>query len=267
MKIRIISAAIMLLLFIPLLIIGGVPFALFMLLIALLGLHEIFKVRSKEKRLPFIMELFSYVLVGFLTLNNYKTTSFIYEIDYRLVAFMIFAFLFPIVFINDDKKYNVEDALFTVGAILFIGLSMNLLILLRNYEILYVVYIFIITCITDTFALITGKFIGKHRFAPKISPKKTWEGFFGGTLMGTICGTVFFMTFIETNLNAFIICFITLILSMIGQIGDLVFSAIKRHYGIKDFSNLIPGHGGILDRLDSVIFVVLGLLLFLVILW
>ena len=71
---------------------------------------------------------------------------------------------------------------------------------------------------------------------------------------------------INTNYNVILIGFITLCLSIIGQLGDLVFSAIKRHYGEKDFSNLIPGHGGILDRLDSVIFVVLGLLLFLVVL-
>ncbi len=266
MKIRIISAAIMLLIFIPLLILGGVPFALLMLLISLIALHEIFKVRRKEKEIPFIMELLSYVLVGFLTLNNYKSHALILEIDYQLVAFMIFAFLFPIVFINDNKKYNVDDSLFLVGATLFIGFSMNLLITIRNFSLLYVIYIFIISCITDTFALITGRCIGRHKLAPKISPKKTWEGFYGGALAGTICGAVYYVTVINTNYNVILIGFITLCLSIIGQLGDLVFSAIKRHYGEKDFSNLIPGHGGILDRLDSVIFVVLGLLLFLVVL-
>jgi len=84
--------------------------------------------------------------------------------------------------------------------------------------------------------------------------------------MGNCFGSVFFNTAIDPDLNLFILIIMTLTLSIIGQLGDLVFSAIKRHYGEKDFSNLIPGHGGILDRLDSAIFVVLGFLLFLVIL-
>lgn len=266
MKLRIISAIVMLLVFIPLLIVGGVPFALLMLTISLIGLHEIFKVKRKEKGFPFFMELFGYLLVGFLTLNNCTSSNLIFEIDYRLVAGMIFAFILPIIFINDDKKYSVNDALFMMGATLFIGISMNLLILIRNFSLLYIVYLFLITTITDTFALITGKFIGKHKFAPKISPKKTWEGFFGGSLWGTLCGTVFFNTVIDSGLNIVVVALVTLCLSVIGQLGDLVFSSIKRHYGAKDFSNLIPGHGGVLDRLDSVIFVVLGFLLFLVIL-
>ena len=266
MKIRVISAILMLLIFIPLLAIGGVPFALLMLAISLIGLHEIFKVKRKQKEFPFLMEMFGYILVGFLTLNNYSSSSLIFEIDYRIVAFMIFVFIFPMVFINNDKKYSVDDALFMMGATLFIGISMNLLILIRNFSLLYIVYIFLITCITDTFALVTGKFIGKHKFAPKISPKKTWEGFFGGTLWGAFCGTIFFNTVVDPSVNIVVVAIVTTALSIIGQFGDLVFSAIKRHYGEKDFSNLIPGHGGILDRLDSTIFVVLGFLLFLVIL-
>lgn len=266
MKSRIISAFVMLLIFLPLLIIGKLPFALLILLISLLGLHEIFKVRRRSRELPFIMELFAYVLVGFLTLNNYTSMYLICEVDYKLVAFMIFLFLLPIIFVNDDKSYNVEDALFLVGATLFIGLTMNLLILIRNYSLLYIVYIFIITCVTDTFAFITGNLIGKHKCSPKISPKKTWEGAIGGSLFGTLCGSVFFYTVVETNASVLVVIFVTLCLTIIGQLGDLVFSAIKRHYGIKDFSNLFPGHGGILDRLDSAVFVVLGFLLFLVIL-
>lgn len=266
MIIRIISAIVLLLIFVPLLIVGGLPFSLLMVAISLIGLREIFKVKKKQREVPILMELFGYLVVAFLTLNNYASSDLVFTIDYRIVASMIFAFLLPIVFINDDKKYSVDDALFMMGATLFIGISMNLLILIRNFNLLYIIYIFLITIMTDTFALITGKFIGKHKFAPKISPKKTWEGFFGGALMGTVIGGIFFNTVINPNINLVLILFVTLVLSVIGQLGDLVFSAIKRHYGEKDFSNLIPGHGGVLDRLDSTIFVVLGFLLFWVIL-
>ena len=266
MKVRIISAIVLLLIFVPLLIIGGLPFSLLMVAISLVGLREIFKVKKKQREVPVLMELFGYLVVSFLTLNNYSSSDLVFTIDYRIVAGMIFAFLLPIVFINDDKKYSVDDALFMMGATLFIGISMNLLTLIRNFSLLYIIYIFLITIMTDTFALVTGRFIGKHKFAPKISPKKTWEGFFGGALMGTVIGGVFFNTVIDPSVNLALILFVTLVLSIIGQLGDLVFSAIKRHYGEKDFSNLIPGHGGVLDRLDSTIFVVLGFLLFLVIL-
>lgn len=266
MKTRIVSAIVLLLIFIPLLIIGKIPFALFILLISLMGLYEMFKLHRKVKEVPFIMELFGYVFVGFLTLNNYSSSSLILEIDYRIIAFMIFLFLLPIVFINDDKKYSVDDALYLMGTTLFIGFSMNLILMIRNYSLMYILYLLLVTWITDTFALFTGKLIGKTKFAPKISPHKTWEGFFGGVLWGTLCGTAFFMTVVNTDIGLFLAGFITLCLAVIGQLGDLVFSAIKRHYGVKDFSHLIPGHGGVLDRLDSIIFVVLGLLLFMVIL-
>ena len=104
MKIRIISALVMLLIFIPLLLTGGIPFAILMLLISMMGLHEIFKVKRKQKEVPVFMELFGYVLGGFLTLNNCTSNYLIVEIDYRLVAFMIFAFILPIVFVNDNKN-------------------------------------------------------------------------------------------------------------------------------------------------------------------
>jgi phosphatidate cytidylyltransferase len=266
MKIRIISALVLLLIFVPLLLTGGIPFAVLVLLISLIGLHELYKVKRKQKDIPILIEMFGYVLGGFLTLNNCTSNYLTLDIDYRIFAFMIFIFILPIIFINDNKKYSVDDALFMIGATLFIGLSMNLLVLIRNENLFYIIYIFLITIMTDTFALITGKFIGKNKFAPKISPKKTWEGFFGGSLCGTVVGTVFFNTIINPSLSLFAVILMTLCLSVVGQLGDLVFSSIKRHYGQKDFSNLIPGHGGILDRLDSTIFVVLGFLLFMVIL-
>ncbi len=266
MKIRVISAAVLLAIFIPLLLIGGLPYSLLMLLIALLGLYELLKIRKTKKEFPFFVELCAYILVAFMTLNNYQSKDLYFLMDYRLMTIMMFVFLAPMVFINDSKKYNLNDALFLVGSVLFIGLSFNLLILLRNFSLNYVIYLFLIATMTDTFAYITGRYIGRNPLAPLISPKKTIEGLIGGTIMGVIIGSIYYTTVINTGLDIGIIVFVTLCLSLIGQLGDLVFSAIKRYYGVKDFSNLIPGHGGILDRLDSIIFIVLGFILFLAVL-
>ena len=88
---------------------------------------------------------------------------------------------------------------------------------------------------------------------PKISPNKTVEGSIGGSILGTIIPIVF-LIIIGKEITMTIVVE-TFLLTIIGQIGDLYFSSIKRHYDIKDFSNLIPGHGGILDRLDSILFI------------
>lgn len=266
MKVRVFSAVILLAIFIPLLLLGGLPYSILMLLIALLGLHEMLKIRKTKKTFPFFVELCAYILVSFLTLNNYDSSNLTFLMDYRLMAIMLFVFLMPMVFVNNSKKYNLNDALFLSASTLFIGLSFNLLILLRNFSLNYIIYLFIISCITDTFAYITGRYIGRNKLAPLISPKKTIEGSIGGSLMGVIAGVIYYTTVIDPGVQLSVIIFVTLILSIIGQLGDLVFSSIKRYYNVKDFSNLIPGHGGILDRLDSIIFIVLGFVLFLVIL-
>ena len=103
--------------------------------------------------------------------------------------------------------------------------------------------------------MIIGNLIGRHQLTP-ISPKKTIEGALGGVIGGTIAASLFYINVIN-NLHPIQVIIMTITLSIIAQIGDLIFSKIKRENNIKDFSNLIPGHGGILDRLDSIIFTVL----------
>ena len=149
------------------------------------------------------------------------------------------------------------------GSVLFIGLSFNLIVVTRNYDINYIIYLLLITTITDTFALFTGKLIGEHKLCPKISPNKTIEGLIGGIVMGTFVATAFYNTVISSSVSLVLVIMITLCLCLIGQLGDLVFSSIKRYYDVKDFSELIPGHGGILDRFDSLVFVTLAFIIVL----
>lgn len=263
MKVRILSAIIMLAVFIPLLLVGGEIFAVSMALLSVLALYEILNVRETKKEIPFLMKVFAYILVLFFSLNNFTSIEFISTLDYRIMTFIIFAFFLPMVFINNSKRYNLNDALFLTGSTLFIGLSFNLIIITRNYDILYIVYLLLITTLTDTFALFTGRLIGKHKLEKSVSPNKTIEGLCGGIFIGTVLPVIFYHIAINPSFPLVFLIFITLFLAVVGQLGDFTFSAIKRYYGKKDFSNIIPGHGGILDRLDSIIFVILAFVLFL----
>ena len=105
--------------------------------------------------------------------------------------------------------------------------------------------------------------IGKHKMISEISPKKTWEGMIGGTVVGVFIATLFYHNFIDNSLQLYILIIITLFLSILGQFGDLTFSAIKRYFNKKDFSNIMPGHGGVLDRFDSILFIMLGFIFFI----
>ena len=265
MKKRVISAILIVAIFIPFLIIGELPFAIFMSVLAALGMYELIKVRETKKKFPIPMKIISFLAVLFFTMLNYESIDFTLNINYQIMSVMIFLFLMPIVFINNNEKYNFDDSLFLMGAVLFIGLSFNLIIITRNYDISHIIYLLLITTITDTFALFTGRLIGKHKVSPKISPNKTIEGCVGGLLMGTFVASAFYITVINPSFSLVFIILITALLSVIAQLGDLVFSAIKRYYDKKDFSDIIPGHGGILDRFDSLIFVTLAFIVIMAI--
>jgi phosphatidate cytidylyltransferase len=255
---RVISAIVLVLIFVPFIIVGELPFTIFMSVLSILGLYELLKVRETKKKFPLVLKIFAYLLTCYFCLYNTSSIEFINKFDYRVMAGIIFLFISPMVFINNNERYNLNDALFLIGSVLFIGLSFNLIIITRNYDITYIIYLLLITTITDTFALFTGKLIGKHKLCPKISPKKTIEGLVGGTIMGTFVATVFYNTLISSAVPLVTVIMLTLVLCLVGQLGDLVFSSIKRYYDVKDFSDIIPGHGGILDRFDSLIFVVLA---------
>ena len=120
----------------------------------------------------------------------------------------------------------------------------------------YIAYLFLATWGSDIFAYLIGVKFGKHRFS-KISPKKSIEGCIAGTVSGVllvVLATVIFNNFFDFNVNYVLITIIGLIITVLGQIGDFSASCIKRYAEVKDFSNLLPGHGGIIDRFDSVIF-------------
>lgn len=263
MKTRVISALIMLAIFIPILIVGGDVFALATACIGCLALRELLNIKRKDKKIPIVTEVMAYLATVYLILTNYTSKEILLQLDYRFVCFSIFAFLIPTVLIGDNKKYSFKESFYLLGSTLLVGFGCNLLILIRNFSLPVLIYLFLITIMTDTFALVTGKFIGKHKLCPTVSPNKTVEGLVGGTFMGVFVASVFYVTIINPNVQMIPLLIVTTSLSLIGQLGDLVFSQMKRNYNIKDFSNLIPGHGGVLDRFDSILFVLLMYTLFI----
>ena len=263
MKQRVISALIALLIVVPIIIIGGNAFNIGVYVVSLLALKEFMDIKETKKQIPLFIKIMSAVFYTVMILSSFNNTSLTLSMDYRLISGLFLSFLLPTVLYHDRKKYSINDALYLMGGIFFLAVVMILLLNVRRTSLSLLIYLVLITTMTDTFAYITGLLIGRHKLLETISPKKTWEGTIGGTLFGTFISTMFYITVINTNVNLIKIILISAFLSILGSLGDLVFSAIKRYYGKKDFSNLMPGHGGILDRLDSLIFVLLGFMFFI----
>lgn len=260
MKERTISAILLLMIALPCLIIGNIPFAILVIVAGVLGLRELFNIIKTTSHIPLFIEIINYITLVFLIVSNYEGGSFFSTIDYRTTSFLLMVNLLPLVFIDNKDKYSLKDAFLVIGIVLFFGITFNLAIILRAGGFKEILYLLLITIFNDTFAYITGMLVGKHHFTD-ISPNKTIEGCIGGAVMGTVVASIYYFTFFNAY-NVFLVILLTFLISIISQVGDLVFSYIKREYGVKDFSNLIPGHGGILDRLDSIIFAILGFVVF-----
>lgn len=262
MKKRVISAIALLAIFIIALLIGKTVFKLFILIIALLSLNEILDLRETKYPMPLPIKLMTFFVFAYL-IFNFTTNNFIYSLDYQNISLIMFMFLLPIIIYHNNKVYNINDSMFLIGIVFFLGLFFNLAIILQEYSINHVFYLFLIPATADIYAYISGNLIGRHKLLPALSPKKTWEGLIIGTIFSVLISAVFYYIAIDNTFNIWYLLLITAFLSLIGQLGDLVFSSIKRFYNKKDFSNLLPGHGGILDRLDSIIFVILAYVLFI----
>lgn len=259
MKKRIISAIVALAICIPLVFFGGIPFYILALVVALLGFREILGLIIKDN---YWIKLISYILFLFLCGSSIIKTNFDNILDYKIIGLIILIYGIIALINHKNKEFDITKCFYLIGVTLFLGLAFEVMIITRNMSLTYFIYLFIITIMTDTFAHAVGTSVGKHKIN-EISPNKSWEGAIGGSILGTTIAVLFYLFYINQNINIFSIIFITLFLSIIGQLGDLFFSLIKRHYKIKDFSNIMPGHGGILDRLDSIIFVMLAFTYFI----
>ena len=256
MKKRLIGAFIVLSVLITSLILGDNVFAIVISIIALLGLKELIDIKYKNRNIIFI-KILTYILLGLFMFNN-----LVLKFDNKIViCASLILLILPIIFYDDKDKYNINDSLYLFGIILFLGYAFLNIIEIRNISIVKCIYIFVIAFITDTYAYISGMLIGKHIFTDK-SPKKTIEGCLIGGIMGSFIGSMFYYSLVG-DLSIIKTIIMSIVLVFLSETGDLIFSSIKRYFGKKDYSNIIPGHGGILDRFDSVVFVSLGMLIML----
>lgn len=237
-----------------------------MMIFGLFCLYEFIKITNlKNKLYQFgsllaTIAIFAYYSKEFLNSFEISNHYFFYLKSLYFIIPVLFAFSIYIIFkstnelLNDFGKFTLSITYIICPFALALTLpsfDYNLGEKVMHHE---VFFIFLLLWCSDSFAYLTGSLIGKHKLAPKISGGKTWEGFFGGIIFTLIAGFVI-ETFFKGNLQGNWII-ISLIIAILGPLGDLTESKLKRFFNVKDSSNLIPGHGGFLDRLDSFIFVV-----------
>lgn len=245
MKTRIISAIVMIAIALPIIYFGNTIYKLTIGILALLAFKEVLALKKAHQEIPTIPTIFALVLCLIMVYFDFNSLRYSFSSLLIIISLLL---LIPTLFYKNEE-YKTSDAFYLIGWIIFLGMAFNSFIAIRNHGMRLFFYLVFIPIITDTFAMLVGSKFGKHKMCPKISPKKTMEGFGGGMIMGTIVPCIVYYAFFKTISLKIIL--MTVILSTIGQIGDLIFSKIKRENEIKDYSDLIPGHGGILDRLDS----------------
>ena len=261
MKKRILSSIIMLLIAVPIILAGKEVFLLGIAVLSVLTLKEILDLKKSHNKVPSALALFSVLALIWVVFYEYRGGEFSYSISNRLLILILICYLLPTLFISKNK-YETKDAFYLFAVVIFLGIAFHSMIIVRTLNIYLFGYLLLIPIITDTTAFIVGSLIGKRKIAPVISPSKTVAGFISGSFVAMVLGSCYYYIFIGSS-NMIIIVIMSLILSIMGQLGDLIFSKIKRENEIKDYSKLIPGHGGILDRIDSFIFVILIYYVFL----
>jgi phosphatidate cytidylyltransferase len=251
MKQRIITAIIAAAVFLPIVIYGNLPFVIFIYFLASIGLYEAF--RMKDLSIASVPGIMALLLLWFLMIpaNVFEPDSFLLS---KMDFLLIIVFLLLTYTVVSKNKFTFDDVGFMLVSTVYVGLGFYYFIEIRELALAYIFFALVVIWTTDSGAYFIGKSLGKTKLWPDISPNKTIEGSVGGVICAVIAAIIFqFIADLEYSI--FMTVIIASLLSVFGQIGDLVESALKRHYKTKDSGSLLPGHGGILDRFDRLLFV------------
>ncbi len=248
---RLISGIIVLAIAVAAMLLGGDVLFLFTMAITLIGLYELYKAAGIEKTWLGYLGLAGTVIYD-LVMRFFPGGELMAAAVAALMIMSAYVFMFP--------KYKVHEAFSGLSGILYVTVLMSFIYKVRILpDGLYVIpMIFICAWGNDTCAYCVGMLLGKHKMFPVLSPKKSVEGFIGGIVgaaaLGLIYGSIF-GTHLPSLVNPAVSCMVIgAVGALIAVVGDLSASAVKRDTGIKDYGRLIPGHGGILDRFDSILF-------------
>ncbi len=266
LKTRVISAIAGLLLFFAVVLAGKTVFCLGVLVLTLIGLIEYYKSLEKAgykpvKTVGFIAlaAVFSWILAD-LHFELPEALIFIKSAGgIGLGMYLLLGALF-IIMVAGYPKYNIVDLSLTLAGVLYLVFFFSCIVLVRNLpEGKWLIWlVFLQAWAADTFGYFTGMLLGKHKLSPRVSPKKTIEGSVGGWAGCVLTSVLFGLLaskagWLEESIPLYHFAVMGLAGGLLAQVGDLTASAIKRHAGVKDFGNIMPGHGGVLDRFDSVI--------------
>jgi phosphatidate cytidylyltransferase len=244
LRLRIVSAIVLAAIALSATWLGGIVFTIFAVAIGLLIFYEWSTITGHELKDRYTLFGWAGMLVvlGQLLMDGARQGALVSL--YLLVGFTVVAVLIAAI---RGRSY------WLAGGIFYAGLSGISLAALRDmYGIAAIVFIFAVVWGTDILAYFVGRAVGGPKLAPRISPGKTWSGAIGGTLSGVVAGCIV-IWLVGENLHLGLVVF-TIFLSIFSQIGDLFESFIKRRFGVKDSSHLIPGHGGVMDRVDGLVF-------------
>ncbi len=240
MKQRIITALLMVIIILPAFLMGGVALQLLIGAFGLLVSYEILAVFKDQKALRFVIPIFLIIML----LATSDNTLFISSISLLVIALFFIEIL--------TKEMDITKLSYLFLMICLSALGIRAFLNIYTYDFNAILFVAVVTFSCDSFAYFGGSFFGKHKLIERVSPKKTIEGSLIGWTFAAVLGVLFGMHFL--NLEFWIILVSSILLGVIGQIGDLAFSSIKRSFNIKDFGNVFPGHGGALDRIDSLLF-------------
>lgn len=245
---RLITAILGIILIISVNIVGGIYFKLFIVAVSLIALYEFLILKKMERPIIYISLLTSVFIV--LPDYNFLKKSFV----------IFFSFLVLISYYITKNQNRAIDSLIYLFGLVYIPFTLSLFLeLLSQEKGKYIIWLPYLICWgTDTFAYFIGITFGRHKLCSNISPKKSIEGLFGGIFGGLLASFIFWYIYNDFVFDTKILYRIIItgfVLSIIAQIGDLFASMIKRENNVKDFGYILPGHGGVLDRFDSILFV------------